>query len=272
MTTDPSTPRIHPTALVDPAAELDSSVEVGPFAIIEAGVRIAAGTRVGARAHIQGLTTIGPDNQIFPGATLGFAPQHLAYDGSPRELVIGARNTFREYVNVHRSFKPEAPTTIGDDNFFMGFVHIGHDCQIGNHNTIANGTVLGGHVSVAHRAFISGNAAVHQFVRIGSLAMVAGLGRIVQDVPPFTMVDEENRIIGLNSVGLRRAGFSAAVRSELKQVFKAIYLGPDILSANVAALNPAAYSEPTQELIAFFKGGKRSIAAYRMNRTAEAEE
>ena len=263
---------IHPTAIVDPAAQLDEGVEVGPFAIIEAGVTLGARTRVGARAHLQGLAEFGADNILFPGVTLGFPPQHLGYDGSPTRLIVGARNTFREYVNVHRSFKPETPTTIGDDNFFMGFVHIGHDTQIGNGNTIANGTVLGGHVTVGHRAFISGNCALHQFTRVGSLAMIAGLARVVQDVPPFTMIDETNRIIGLNSVGLRRAGYSAAERGELKLLLKAIYLGKDILSANLAALDASEYTEAGQELINFFKTGKRSIASLKIRKFSEGEE
>lgn len=260
---------IHPTALVDPAAQLDSDVEVGPFAIVEAGVTIAAGTRVGARVHIQGQTTLGAENIIHPGVTLGFPPQHLAYAGEPTRLIVGARNTFREYANIHRGFKPETPTTIGDDNYFMGFCHVAHDCVIGNGNTIANGALLAGHVAVGDKAFISGNTAIHQFARIGSLAMVAGLARVAQDVPPFTMIDETGRIIGLNVVGLRRNGYGSEVRRELKQLLKAIYLGEDLVTENLARLDQSATTDAGRQLLDFYRTSKRGVASLKLGKSSE---
>lgn len=254
--------RIHPTAIVDPKAEIHESVEIGPYSIIEAGVRIGAGTKLGPHVHIQGRTTIGRDNFIGSHTTLGHAPQHMAYRGEPRHLKIGDRNQIREFVSVHRAFEEDGCTTIGDDCMFMGFAHIGHDCQVGNGVIIVNSTSIGGHAIIGDRAFVSGMAGVHQFVRIGRLAFVGGITKVTQDVPPFLMVDGTPlRIRALNSVGLRRAGLSTDAQKDLRRVFKHLYLTSQPIRQALASLDLDSLSPEARELVAFYEGGKRGTVS-----------
>jgi UDP-N-acetylglucosamine acyltransferase len=262
--------RIHPTAVIDPKAQIDSSVEIGPYAIIEAGVRIDAGNRIGPHVHIQGETSIGRDNFIGSHTMLGHAPQHVAYRGEPRHLTIGERNQFREFVSIHRAFEEGAATTIGNDCMFMGFAHVGHDCQIGNGVILVNNTSIGGHTTIGDRAFVSGATGVHQFVRIGRLAFVGGILRITQDVPPFVMVDgNPPRIRALNSVGLRRAGVSPDSQTELRRVFKQLYLTTQPIRLALAALDVNALGPEARELVQFYEGGKRGTMSG-MTRKAKA--
>ena len=216
---------IHPTAIIHPKAQLDSSVEVGPQAIIEEHVKIGAGTRVWANAYITGYTEIGRDNQIHMGAVIGHEPQDLKFDRNCRSyLKIGDRNVFREYCTVHRGTDPESATVIGNDNFLMVSSHVGHNSVVGNRVIITNAALLGGHVHVGDMAFVSGGAVIHQFTHIGRLAMISGNGRVSMDVPPFTLEAERNEVHALNLVGLRRAKIPMEAVSELKRLFKLIYL------------------------------------------------
>ncbi len=250
--------RIHPTAVIDPKAEIDTSVEIGPYSIIEADVRIDSGNRIGPHVHIQGETTIGRDNFVGSHAMLGHAPQHVAYRGEPRRLNIGHRNQFREFVSIHRAFEAEDATTIGDDCMFMGFAHVGHDCHVGNGVILVNNSSIGGHTTIGDRAFVSGAAGIHQFVRIGRLAFVGGILKVTQDVPPFVMVDgNPPRIRALNSVGLRRAGVSPESQKELRQVFKQLYLTSQPIRQALASLDVNALSPESRELVEFYGGGKR---------------
>lgn len=265
---------IHPTAIIDPAAQLGEEVQIGPHAIIEAGVTLGDRVKVGPMVHIQGTTAIGPETVIFTGATIGFPPQHLAFDGAPTRCVIGARNVIREYVSIHRSLNDESVTALGDDNFIMGFSHIAHDCHLGNHVIMANGALLAGHVGVGDCAFISGNAVVHQFSRIGRLAMIGGLGRITNDVPPFMIAEgHPARIRGLNVVGLRRAGIPPQARTELKRLLHAIYFSDQTVSQAIASLVASEWSEAARELIEFYRGSKRGVTAFSLlGRGREARE
>jgi UDP-N-acetylglucosamine acyltransferase len=216
---------IHLTAIVSPKAELDSTVEVGPHAIIEEHVKIAAGTRIWANAYITGHTEIGRDNQIHMGAVIGHEPQDLKFDRTCRSyLRIGDRNTFREYSTVHRGTEPESATVIGNDCYLMGVSHVGHNCVIGNDVIICNCALVAGHVHVGDRAFISGGVVIHQFTRVGRLAMFSGNARVSMDVPPFTLAAERNEVHALNLVGLRRAKIAPAAVAELKKLFKLFYL------------------------------------------------
>lgn len=254
-----SNTNIHPTAIIDPKAELAEGVEVGPYAFIEAGVTLGAGTVVGPYVHIQGISEIGPENKIMSHATIGFPPQHLGYNGEPTKLVVGARNTFREYVNVNRGFG-DGVTIIGDDNFFMGKVHIGHDCHLGDRNILANTVTFGGHVELGSGAFVSGLVPVHQFCRIGDLAMVGGMSRINQDVPPYMTVEgSPARVRGINAVGLRRAGAPPSARMEIKRLMKILF-GPGVnMGEALRSLNPMDYSEYGKNLIEFCKASKRGM-------------
>jgi UDP-N-acetylglucosamine acyltransferase len=261
---------IHPTAIISPQAQLGEGVQIGPNAIIEAGVRVGDRTKIGPMVHVQGATTIGPDNVIYTGATLGFPPQYLGFSGAPTRLEIGARNVIREYASIHRGLTEDSATTLGDDNFIMGFSHIAHDCHIGNRAIIANGALLAGHVTVGDRAFISRNVAIHQFCRIGRLAMIGGLARISNDVPPF-MIAEGNpaKIRGINVVGLRRADFPAHVRMELKRLLREIYLSGKTVSKAVASISPTDHSEAGRELIEFYRASKRGMTAFSLTGRAE---
>ena len=229
---------IHSTAIVSPQAELDSTVEVGPHAIIEEHVKIGAGTRVWANAYITGHTEIGRDNQIHMGAVIGHEPQDLKFNRQTRSyLRIGDRNIFREYCTVHRGTEPDSATVIGNDCYLMGVSHVGHNCVLGNSVIVCNCALLAGHVHVADRAFISGGVVIHQFTQVGRLAMFSGNARVSLDVPPFTLAAERNEIHALNLVGLRRAKIPPPAISELKQLFQLFFLSG---KTGTAALTEAA--------------------------------
>lgn len=251
---------IHPTAIIDPSAQLAFDVEVGPHAIIEAGVTLGARTRIGPMVHIQGTTSIGADNIISTGATIGFPPQYLGFSGAPTRTVIGDRNVIREYVSIHRALKEESATAIGSDCYLMAYSHVAHDCQLGDRVILANGALLAGHVTVGERAFISGNAVVHQFCRIGRLAMLAGLSGTAKDIPPFTTAQgSPARLRKLNLVGMRRAGISAATCSELRRLFREVNLTPGLLTAIINAIDLAPLSPEGREFIEFYRTTKRGV-------------
>jgi UDP-N-acetylglucosamine acyltransferase len=251
---------IHPTAIIDPKAQLGADVEIGPNAIIEAGVTLGDRVKIGPLVHIQGTTEVGPDSVIYTGAVIGFPPQFTGFSGAATRLIIGARNVIREYVSIHRGLNDESMTTIGDDNFIMGFSHIAHDCHIGNRVVIANGALLAGHVTVGDRAFISGNAVVHQFCRIGRLVMVGGLARVTLDIPPF-MIAEGNpaKLRGINVVGLRRAEFPARERMEIKRLLRLIYGSGQTVSQTIQTLREGDLSPAGLEMVEFYGSSKRGV-------------
>jgi UDP-N-acetylglucosamine acyltransferase len=262
---------IHPSAVLDPKARLGEGVSVGAGAVIEAGVTIGDRCAIGPMVHIQGITEIGAENRILTGAVIGLPPQHTGYKDEPTRLTIGARNWIREYVSIHRAFKADGLTRIGDDCLLMGLSHVAHDCVLGNRVIIANGAVLGGHVVVGDQAFISGNAGVHQFCRIGRLAMISGLAGVNLDIPPFCLAEgHKARLRGLNSVGLRRAEIPAAARSELKRLLRAIYRGDTTQRQALDALQPE--SAEGRELIAFYRASERGVAPLERERHAAPGE
>ncbi|MEQ1534447.1 MAG: acyl-ACP--UDP-N-acetylglucosamine O-acyltransferase [Burkholderiaceae bacterium] len=216
---------IHATAIVDPKAQLDSSVEIGPYSVVGPYVRIGANTRVGAHCVIEGHTTIGKDNQIFQFNSIGAIPQDKKYAGEPCELVIGDRNTIREFCTLNIGSPGDAGVTrVGDDNWIMAYVHIAHDCQVGNKTILANNTTLGGHVHLADWVIIGGLTGIHQFVKIGAHAMVGFSSAVTQDVPPFMMADGNPLAVrGFNAEGLRRRQFSEERISAVKQMHKLLY-------------------------------------------------
>jgi UDP-N-acetylglucosamine acyltransferase len=215
---------IHPTAIIHPDVELGSGVSVGPFSIIESGVTIGDGTCIGARVSIEGNTTIGRENEIFTGAVIGSLTQDKKFDGGTSYLKIGDRNKIREYVTINPGTSHGAETVLGDDNLIMAYAHIAHDCVIGNQVTIANAGTLAGHVTIEDKAIVGGLCGVHQFVRVGYLSIVGGNSKVVQDIPPFMMVDgRPARGCGLNSIGLERAGIPKDIRLMMKRAFKLIF-------------------------------------------------
>jgi UDP-N-acetylglucosamine acyltransferase len=253
---------IHPTAVIHPKAQLDSTVEVGAFAVIDQHVSLGANCRVGPHAYLTGHTICGVNNKIYAGAVIGEAPQDLKYKDSPTRLRIGDNNTFREMVTVHRSNKDEEDTVIGSDNFLMANAHVAHNCQVANNVIIANGALLGGHVHLADRAFISGNCLVHQFVRVGTLALMQGGAAISKDLPPFTIARGDNGICGLNIIGLRRAGLPAEQRLELKKLYHELFRSGQNITKVAAACKPVFKSVPAQLLIDFVLSSKRGVTAH----------
>jgi len=218
-------PLIHPTAIIDSKAELDSTVEVGPYSFIGAGVRIGSGTRVNSHVVIKGPTTIGKNNQIFQFSSLGEAPQDKKYKGEPTTLEIGDDNTIREYCTFNRgTVQDKGATRIGNDNWIMAYVHIAHDCQIGNHTIFANNSSLAGHVEIHDHAILGGFTLVHQFCKIGAHVITAVNTRVFQDIPPYvTAAGYDAKPHGINSEGLKRRGFSADTIMQIKRAYKVLY-------------------------------------------------
>ncbi len=216
--------RAHSTAVISPAAQIGSEVEIGPFCVIEPDVVIDSGCRLESRVVLKSGTRLGPNNHVFEGAILGGLPQHVHIPERPGKVVTGAGNTIRENVTIHRALEEDEATILGDNNLLMVNVHIAHDCRVGNNTIFANNAMLAGHVTVGDRAYASGAVAVHQFCRIGSLAMVGGQSHVVKDVPPFVTIDGlSSYVVGLNQIGLRRAGHSAAEVRRLKEAYRVIY-------------------------------------------------
>lgn len=216
---------IHPTAIVDSRAELDASVSVGPYAVIGAQVRIDAGSSIGAHCTIDGPTRIGRDNRIYAHAALGGDPQDMKYRGEPTELVIGDRNTIREFCTFNRGTVQDGGVTrIGDDNWVMAYVHVAHDVQVGSHTILANNATLAGHVHVGDWVIIGGLTGVHQFCRVGAHAMTGFQSHVSQDVPPYMMVSGNPLAAhGFNTEGLRRRGFGAERIAAVKQIHRLLY-------------------------------------------------
>ncbi|RPH45402.1 MAG: acyl-ACP--UDP-N-acetylglucosamine O-acyltransferase [Burkholderiales bacterium] len=217
--------RVHASAVVDPGAELDDDVEVGPFAVIGAGVRIAAGTRILAHATVEGPTTLGRGNVVHPHATIGGPPQDKKYRGEPTTLEIGDGNTFRECVTVNRgTIQDTGVTRIGDDNWVMAYVHIAHDCRIGSHTILANTTNLGGHVELGDYVILGGCTQVHQFCKVGAHAMTGTGTILLHDVPPYVLATgNPSAPHGLNTEGLKRRGFEAETIALLKRAYRTLY-------------------------------------------------
>jgi UDP-N-acetylglucosamine acyltransferase len=216
---------VHTTALVDPAAELDSSVTVGPYSVIGPHVKIGAGTTVGPHCVIEGHTTIGCNNRIFQFSSLGAIPQDKKYAGEPCELVIGNRNTIREFCTFNIGSPGDVGVTrVGDDNWLMAYVHLAHDCQVGNQTIFANNSQLAGHVHVGDWAILGGFTVVHQFVRIGAHSMTAMCTLLFADLPPFVMCQGQPAAArSMNFEGLRRRGFSPERIAAVKAMHKALY-------------------------------------------------
>jgi UDP-N-acetylglucosamine acyltransferase len=252
---------IHPTASVHPQAKLHATVRVGPYAVIDGEVELGADCVVGPHAYLTGRTTIGQGNQFHAGCVIGDAPQDLKYKNEPTNLQIGDHNVFREHFTVHRSTKVSETTIIGSNNFLMANAHVAHNCVVGNQVIMANGALLGGHAVVQDRAFISGNCLVHQFTRVGTLAMMRGGAAVSKDLPPYCIALRENEICGLNSVGLRRAGFSGEERLELKRLYHFLFRGGNHFRAAVAEAREKFTSAGAKAVLEFVAAAKRGVCA-----------
>jgi UDP-N-acetylglucosamine acyltransferase len=252
---------IHPTAIIHPQARVGANARIGAYAVIDAGVELGADCLVGPHVYLTGVTKIGAGNKFHAGCVIGDAPQDLKYQDEPTRLEIGDNNVFREHATVHRSNKLAEATVVGSDNLLMVGAHVAHNCMVGNHVIFANGATLGGHVMVQDRAFISGNCLVHQFCRVGTLAIMQGGSAISKDLPPFTVARGDNGICGLNTVGLRRAGFSAAERLELKQLYHLLFRSGKLFRTAAAEAENRFASAGAQAMLEFIAAAKRGVCA-----------
>jgi len=240
--------KIHPTAIVDTSAEIDSSVEIGPFSVIGANVKIDAGTRIASHVVINGPSIIGKNNQIFQYSSLGEAPQDKKYKGEPTLLEIGDNNTIREFCTFNRGTVQDKGTTkIGNDNWIMAYVHIAHDCDIGNHTIFANNSSLAGHVDVHDYAILGGFTLIHQFCKIGSHVITAVGSVVFKDIPPYvTAAGYDAKPHGINAEGLKRRGYSADSILQIKRAYKALYRNG--LTLDEAKIELAAMQNTTPEI------------------------
>ncbi len=255
---------IHQTAIVESGVRLGVDVAIGPFSIVHAGACIGDGCRLGPHVTVHGGTALGAGSRVHAGAVLGDLPQDLGFRECETHLNVGARCVIREGVTLHRGSAEGTATEIGDDCFLMAFSHCGHNVRLGNNVIVANGVLFAGHVTVDDRAFISGNAMVHQFCRVGRLAMIGGGSGISKDVPPFctTHPITLNRIAALNTVGMRRAGLSAKDRLEIKRIFRILYHSDLNTTQALQRIETSFESHLASEITAFVKESGRGICSW----------
>src|SRR3954463_14983390 len=244
--------KIHPTAVVSPDAKIAEGAEIGPFSIVGPDVTICEKTAVQSRVVIEGEVAIGRGNFVGHGAVIGVPPQDVSFSRDRRTRVeIGDNNIIREYCTIHRGSADSSATRIGDKSFLMSGAHVGHNCLIGNNVVIANNCLLAGYVRVDDGAFLGGGSTFHQFMRIGRLVMVQGSSAFGKDLPPFVIAAQRNYVFGLNTVGLRRAGFTADDRDDIRQAFKLVYLSGLNTSQAVEKAAAMRFNAPAREFLEF---------------------
>ena len=253
---------IHPTALIDRKAEIHDTAEIGPYVVVEGPVVVGEGCIVGPYVHLLGHTTIGSGNRFHSGAIIGDAPQDLKYKGAPTRLRIGDNNVFREHTTVHRSTSMEGETTIGSGNFLMAGSHVGHNSTLANDVIVANGALIGGHCRIEDRAFISGACLIHQFTRVGRLALMQGGSGISKDLPPFTIATGVNSICGLNVIGLRRAGVSPQERLELKKLYHRLFSSGRNLRESLKEMQAGHWGPAAREMIEFTAAARKGVCRH----------
>lgn len=254
--------RIHPTAVVDPAARLDDGVVIGPYAIVGAGVTIGRDTEIGPHVVIDGTTVIG-ERCVFTGqSSIGTAPQDLKYGGGPTRLEIGNDNLVREFVTMNRATEHGGGTTrVGSRGMFMAYAHVAHDCVVGDHVVMANASTLAGHVTIEDHAIVGGLVAIHQFVRIGESAILGGGAMVTLDIVPYSMAAGDRAALqGLNIIGIKRRGFSTQTIQALRAAYRTIFRSGLRLADALESLRGAAAAEPrVAHLISFIEGSQRGI-------------
>ena len=263
---------IHPTAVIHPKAVIDPTTVIGPYAVVDAGVVIGPNCQLGAHVYLTGQTIVGTGNRFHAACVIGDAPQDVKYRDAPTRLRIGDYNVFREHVTVHRANKLEEDTVIGSHNLFMVNCHIGHNTVVGDHVIIANGALFGGHTVIEDRAFISGNCLIHQFTRVGTLSLMQGGAGVSKNLPPYTIARGNNRISGLNVIGLRRAGFNNEERLELRQAYRLLFCSGMRLQEAVAQARVQFHSPKTQVLVEFVARSQRGVCVHKGAESAPDEE
>jgi len=254
--------RVHPTAIIEPGAKLGRNVEIGPYSIIGENVELGEGTTVGPHVVIDGWTKIGKNNQIFHGASIGLEPQDMKFRGEESYLFIGDNNIIRENVTIHRGTEEGGGETwVGSNNLIMAYCHIAHDCQLGNNVIMSNATNLAGHVIIEDNVVLAGLTGIHQFVRIGKMAMVGAHSKVVKDVPPYILVDgHPARVNGINVVGLRRNGINPELRKEIKRAYKMLYRSNLNISQAIEKMDQELNASPEIEhFLRFLRNAQRGI-------------
>ena len=266
--------KIHKTAIVDPKAKIAADVAIGPYAVIGANVVIGERSTIESHVVIDANVTIGSGNLISHGAIIGTAPQDVSFSPERKTYVaIGNENVIREYCTIHRGSPEGSVTKIGDKNFLMTNAHVGHNCEIGNNVIIANNCLLGGHVSVGDGAFLGGACVFHQQMCVGRLAITQGASAFGKDIPPFVIAAERNYVFGLNVVGLRRAGFSAKDRDEIKAAFKLVYTSGLNITQAIEKAATIKFGAAAREFIDFVAHAKeRGVCPYHHHEGREAHE
>lgn len=253
--------KIHSTAVVSPKAELDEGVEVGPYSVIGDKVRVGKNTKIGPHVLLEGWTTIGENCEILQGAVIGTPPQDISHRGGRSYVKVGNGNLIREYVTIHRGTVEESTTVVGNQTFLMAYSHIAHNCRVGDGVVIANGGTLAGYVTLEEKVIIGGLTAVHQYVRIGAYAIIGGCSKVVQDIPPYTKADgHPTTLFGLNTLGLRRAGFSPPTRELLKKAYRILFRSNLSTSQALEKIkNELELSPEVRHLISFIENSRRGI-------------
>ena len=265
--------QIHPTAVVSPEAIIDPNVRVGPFSVIDGPVTIGADCVVGPFVHLVGPLVLGKGNQVGTGTVIGSDPQHLAYRGQLTRTEIGDSNTFREHVTVHRGSHVEGVTPIGSHNYFMAHSHVAHDCKVADRCVLANGALMAGHCELHDRVFMSGNTALHQFVRMGKLSLLTGLEGVSKDVIPFMTVKNRFTVVGVNVVGMRRAGYSAADIVTARRAFHILYRSDLLLKQAIDHLQSELGDKPVgEEILRFIQTSKRGVMRSVRDRPEESDD
>jgi UDP-N-acetylglucosamine acyltransferase len=263
--------RVHPTAIIAPEAQLADDVQVGPFVVVEGAVRLGPGCVLRPYAHLIGPLTMGRDNIVFSGCVIGEQPQHARYRGEPTATEIGDANIFREHVTIHRGTTQSWTTRIGNNNFFMAHSHVAHDCVVGNHCILVNGALLGGHSVLEDNVLLSGHCAVHQFVRMGRLSLLSGVSGTTKDVPPFIIQQHINCVVGVNVVGMRRAGIPHADIDAVRQAYHLLYRDSLTLPAALDRIELELGSVGVvQEMLSFIRRSTRGISLTNTHGRVEA--
>lgn len=256
-------PLIHPTAIIDPLAKIAPDVRIGAYSIVEGPVTIGPGCVLQSQVKLCGPLTLGARNKVHSFAVLGDWPQDRKFDDTFSETVIGDDNVFREYVTIHRATGKDTRTVIGSRNYFMVSAHVGHNCVVGNDVTLVNGSMLAGHVQISDRAIIGGNSAIHQFCRVGRLAMISGISAQSVDIPPFCISMDTNIIVQLNAVGLRRSGMPKTSLDGLRRMFQHVFRQHHMLKTAMATLPADLLAIPeVREFVDFCQTSKRGVARF----------
>ena len=252
--------RVHPTAVIAPEADVGEGVEVGPHVVLEGAVRVGEGCVLRPGCCLIGPLSLGRHNTVYGGAVLGERPQHVHYKGEPTRLEIGDHNIIREHVTIHRGTTQSWVTRVGSHNFLMAHCHVAHDCRVGNHCILANGALLAGHCTLEDNVYMSGNSAIPQWVRGGRLALLSGVSASTKDIPPFIIQHRTNVVVGVNVVGMRRAGVPAAHIDAVRRAFHVLYREELTLPAALAKIEAEVGGTPeVAEMLAFIRASTRGI-------------